>query len=238
MSDPFVFKQFSILQDKCAMKVGTDGVLLGAWASVDHNPETVLDIGSGTGVIALQLAQRSEAHTIDAIEMDDNAHAQCVENFESSSWADRLFCYHASIQEFASEVDERYDLIVSNPPFYTEDYKTNDPSRDRARFADSLPFDHLAICASHLLSERGRFAIILPFKAAEAFSELANEQGLHLYRSCTIKGSPETAIKRALLEFSFHEVGQIKEESLVIETARHQYTEAYKALVKDFYLKL
>ena len=238
MSEPFRFKQFTVQQDQCAMKIGTDGVLLGAWVSLENRPDRILDIGSGTGLIALQLAQRSAAETIDAVEIDDNAHAQCVENFENSPWGDRLFCYHASIQEFASEIDENYDLIVSNPPFYSEDYKTDDPSRDKARFNESLPFDHLVVCASHLLSEKGVFALILPLKETEAVIVQAVNHDLFLKRICRVRGTPESEIKRCLLEFSTVKPVMLKEETLTIETDRHNYTPAYKELVQDFYLKM
>ena len=140
---PFKFKEFTIHQDQCAMKVGTDGVLLGAWASLANQPESILDIGAGTGLIALQLAQRSSAETIDAIELDDAAYEQCVANFEASPWGDRLFCYHAGFDEFVGEMDDKYDLIVSNPPFYAEDVTSGDTSRDTARQNSSLPFDEL-----------------------------------------------------------------------------------------------
>ncbi len=117
MSKPFKFKLFSVHQDQCAMKIGTDGVLLGAWTSIDKRPFAILDIGSGTGLIALMMAQRSDADMIDAIEIDGDAYEQSVENFESSPWADRLYCYHAGLDEFVDELDEKYDLIISNPPF-------------------------------------------------------------------------------------------------------------------------
>ena len=126
MNKPFQFKEFSIFQDKTAMKVGTDGVLLGAWCSVDNYPDSVLDIGSGTGVVSLMIAQRSDAMTIDAVEIEENAYEQTVENFEESDWSDRLYCYNATFQEFATEMadeDETYNLIVSNPPFYNDDFK-------------------------------------------------------------------------------------------------------------------
>ncbi len=113
----FQFKQFTINQDRCAMKVGTDGVLLGAWAPIDHRPFSVLDIGAGTGLIALMLAQRSQAEQIEAIEIDPDAFEQTVENFENTPWNDRLFCFHASLDDFMEDLqDEEYDLIVSNPP--------------------------------------------------------------------------------------------------------------------------
>lgn len=117
MQKLFQFKQFTINQDRCAMKIGTDAVLLGAWAPIEHQPLSILDIGAGTGVLSLMLAQRCDAMTIDAIEIDDNAYEQCVENFENSPWSDLLFCYHASLEEFTEEIEETFDLIVCNPPF-------------------------------------------------------------------------------------------------------------------------
>lgn len=237
MSKPFEFKQFTVAQDRCAMKIGTDGVLLGAWAPLQHAPESILDVGAGTGVIALQLAQRSEATLIDALEIDADAYEQCTDNFEASLWGDRLFCYHASFQEFASEMEERYDLIVSNPPFYTETVKSENPSRDLARFEDALPFEHLVICVRHLLSDKGVFATILPYKEQERFLALTAEAGLFPMRICTVQGTPDTPPKRILLAFSLIPT-EVKEETLIIEEGRHQYTEDYRALVQDFYLKM
>ena len=123
-NQPFVFKKFSINQNKCAMKIGTDSVLLGAWTTVENYLNTILDIGAGAGILSLMLAQRSNAELIDAIEIDNSAYEQCVENFEQSKWNDRLFCYHASLLEFTEEIEDQYDLIISNPPFYSEDFKT------------------------------------------------------------------------------------------------------------------
>ncbi len=162
---PFKFKQFEINQDKCAMKIGTDGVLLGAWTSIQQNPFSILDIGAGTGIIALMLAQRSHAELIDAIEIDGDAYEQCVNNFEQSPWGDRLFCYHASLDEFVAEIEDQYDLIISNPPFYSEDYKSENQQRDLARFNDALPFDHLIESVSKLLSENGIFSVIVPVRS-------------------------------------------------------------------------
>ena len=146
---PFQFKKFKVHQDRCAMKIGTDGVLLGAWSSIEHEPKSILDIGAGTGVIALQLAQRSSASTIDAIEIDDQAHEQCTHNFEHSDWADRLFCYHASVQEFASEMEHKYDLIVSNPPFFKAP-KSIDASntKHKSRKSCSKIYRHLTLYTS------------------------------------------------------------------------------------------
>ena len=247
MSLPFHFKEFSINQDRCAMKIGTDGVLLGAWVSLDPNVEKILDLGAGTGIIALQLAQRNAFADIDAIEIDDAAFEQCTDNFENSPWADRLFCYHASAQEFAAEVDETYNLIVSNPPFYElslrksgslpEGEKKMSNSRKIARFNDALPFEHLIGCVHKLLSEKGVFALILPRKEEESFISLASEAGLFPKRICRVKGNSTSEEKRSLIEFSFQST-DIELTELTIETERHKYTDDYRNLVKDFYLKM
>jgi tRNA1Val (adenine37-N6)-methyltransferase len=233
----FEFKQFSIQQDQCAMKIGTDGILLGAWTSLDKNPESILDIGAGTGILSLQLAQRCQAETLEAIEINEDAFEQCVVNFENSPWGDRLFCFHASAQEFAAEMEEEYDLIISNPPFYSDEYKSEDNKRNTARFTDTLPFRDLAIFAYQFLSEKGIFALILPRKEEENFIALASEVGLFPKRICRVKGNPTSEVKRSLMEFTF-EKSEIIQEKLTIEISRHVYTEAYKNLVKDFYLKM
>ncbi|AUP79947.1 tRNA1(Val) (adenine(37)-N6)-methyltransferase [Flavivirga eckloniae] len=243
---PFVFKQFSVNQEQCAMKIGTDSVLLGAWISVKDKLFSTLDIGAGTGILSLMLAQRSHAEVIDAIEIDDYAYEQCVDNFEQSPWGDRLFCYHASLEEFADEIDDTYDLIVSNPPFYSEDCKTDNKQRDMARFQDAMPFDHLIESVSKLLSENGIFSIIIPFKEEEKFIDLAAKFKLVPNRKLHVKGTPTSEIKRSLIEFTFEtadapvnkQKSDVETNCLVIETSRHQYTEDYINLTKDFYLKM
>ncbi|KAA5827942.1 methyltransferase [Algibacter amylolyticus] len=237
---PFVFKEFQINHDQCAMKIGTDGVLLGAWTSLKNRPFSILDIGAGTGVLALMLAQRSDAEIIDAIEIDDSAFEQCVDNFEQSPWGDRLFCYHASLADFTEELEteeDRYDIIICNPPFYSEDYKTDNNQRDLARFQDAMPFNHLLESTSKLLSEIGVFSVVIPFKESSTFIQLASEFNLFPNRILHVKGNPTSEIKRALIEFSFRS-SETTMESLIIETERHQYTEAYINLTKDFYLKM
>lgn len=234
---PFTFKRFKVNQDRCAMKIGTDAVLLGAWASLENHPFSILDIGAGTGILSLMLAQRSNSQLIDAIEIDDNAYEQCVDNFEQSPWSDRLFCYHASLEEFAEEIEDSYDLIVCNPPFYSEDYKTTNHQRDLARFQDAMPFNHLMESVSKLLSKDGIFVVIIPFKEEETVIKLASGMNLYPNRLLRVKGTHNSEIKRSLLEFSFHE-SKINKQELVIEIERHQYTEDYINLTKDFYLKM
>ncbi|MFD0993677.1 tRNA1(Val) (adenine(37)-N6)-methyltransferase [Tenacibaculum geojense] len=237
---PFRFKEFTIHQDKSAMKIGTDAVLLGAWCSINHYPDTVLDVGSGTGIIGLMLAQRTNAMTVDAVEIDEAAYEQTVENFEQSDWGDRLFCYNASFQEFAQELSEEedvYELIVANPPFYTDTYETENDSRNKARFTSSLSFQDLLIGVKSILAENGLFSVIIPCKEEANFVALAEEIGLFLNRVCRVKGNEKSEIVRSLLEFSFI-IKDVQEEQLVIEKERHQYTDAYIELTKDFYLKM
>jgi tRNA1Val (adenine37-N6)-methyltransferase len=234
----FQFKQFSIEQDRCAMKIGTDGVLLGAWAPIENNPFSILDIGAGTGIIALMLAQRSNAEQIDALEIDEEAYEQSVDNFENSPWSDRLFCFHAGLDEFVEEPEDEYDLIVSNPPFYTDDFKSATEQRDLARFADAMPFEDLIEAADLLLSENGIFAAIIPFKEEENFLALTKDYELFPVKITRVKGTPTTEIKRSLLAFSRKETIDFPTDELIIETARHIYTPEYIALTKDFYLKM
>ena len=231
------------------MKVGTDGVLLGAWVSLDSAPRTILDIGAGTGLVALMLAQRSDALTIDAVEMEPDAHGQCVENFEASPWADRLFCYHADWTEFVKELTgdgrsmETYDLIVSNPPFYQgsptplKAENLMEGARIKARFFRTLPFEKLLNGVSSILSETGTFAIIIPYSEEEGFIALAATFKLFPTRITRVRGNPISAIKRSLMEFTFVKSEPVINQ-LTIELERHRYTREYIDLTKDFYLRM
>ena len=183
------------------------------------------------------LAQRSHAEVIEALEIDDQAYEQCVENFEQSPWNDRLFCYHASLEEFAEEIDDTYDLIICNPPFYSEDYKTENLQRDLARFQDAMPFGHLLESVSTLLSENGTFSVVIPFSEETTFISIASKVALFPKRITRVKGSLSSEIKRSLIEFSFSK-SNLKTSELIIETSRHQYTEDYINLTKEFYLKM
>ena len=244
----FQFKQFSIHQDRCAMKIGTDAVLLGAWCPIDNHPFSALDIGAGTGILSLMLAQRTNAEhpsqngelatQIDAIEIDEEAYEQCVENFETSPWSDRLFCFHAGLDEFVDEPEDEYDLIISNPPFYSEDYKSDNSQRDLARFQDALPFEELIDAASLLLSEKGIFAVIIPFKEEERFIDLCAQVELFPVKVTRVKGSHTTPIVRSLLAFKRYELPVLEADELVIEISRHEYTDDYINLTKAFYLKM
>jgi len=220
------------------MKVGTDGVLLGAWAKIPEDTQNILDIGSGTGLIALMMAQRSPAELIDAVELDDEAYVQAVENFENSPWSDRLFCYHADFSEFSQEMDERYDLILSNPPYFPpSDSGDLTSPRKRARFTGSLSHQELIEGVSKLLSPHGTFCVIIPEAEKANFSLICTENKLHIRRSTAVKGTPESPVKRRLLEFDFQQIA-LEEDELIIELERHRYTDEYINLTKDFYLKM
>lgn len=234
----FQFKKFSVNQDRCAMKVGTDGVLLGAWTPLDHDPYNILDIGTGTGLIALMLAQRCYAEQVDALEVDADAFEQAVDNFEQSPWNDRLFCFHASLDDFMDDLqDEEYDLIVSNPPFYTEQVSSGNASRDMARQNASLPFEDLCEAAGILLSDIGVLAVIIPFKEEEKFLQLAAENELYPYKITRVKGTPESEIKRSLLALRRDAQKTPEVDELVLEIRRQLYTNEYIQLTRDFLLK-
>ena len=242
----FKFKQFSVSQDRCAMKIGTDAVLLGAWTPLSNNPYNILDIGAGTGILSLMLAQRSSAEQIDAIEIDEDAYEQCVENFEASPWGDKLFCFHAGLDELVDESKDNtsdsehlqyYDLIISNPPFYTDDYKSENTSRDLARFEAAMPFEDLIEAVALLLSESGIFSIIIPFKEEAGFVAMCKKLNLFPFKVTRVKGTTTSKIKRSLIAFCRMEQPPLIDE-LVIEIARHNYTSEYIELTKDFYLKM
>ena len=233
--NPFKFKQFSIHHQQTAHKVGTDGVLLGAWTNLDNNPQDILDIGAGSGLIALMMAQRSSAENIDAIEINADAFEECVYNFEASPWNDRLFCYHGNVKILAQEPDLKYDLIVSNPPFFEKTQGSNLNGRDQARIQVSLSEEDLLESVQLLHNKNGEFATILPYQNHQKFIEKAQMKGLHLSRITHVKGQKQSTFKRSLMQFGYKRQAYVVNE-LVLETSRHHYTEDYKALVKDFYL--
>lgn len=241
----FQFKKFTIQQDRCAMKVGTDGVLLGAWASVGPYTNRILDVGSGTGLIALMMAQRCPHAEIDGIELDPEAFEQGVENFEQSPWDSNLFNYHASFQEFAEEIEDQYDLIISNPPFFDHGDRTEGP-RKLARDKTTLPLADIISGADRLLSEQGHLALVLPADQEQNLRALLSKFNYFLTRITRVRGHAQSPIKRILVECSRAVNGKTAENTaqktitseLIIEHQRHDYTEEFKALVREFYLKM
>ncbi len=237
----FKFKEFEVTQDRCAQKVGTDGVLLGAWACKNKIPYNILDIGAGTGVISLMLAQRFHSAQIEAVELDEDAFEQAATNFEESPWGDRLFCFHASFQEYFEEIDETYDLIISNPPFFDSSSVKIDSdikkSREQARFDDALPFEELIYGVYKLLDDDGIFACVIPSDREDHFLRIAAHYKLLPARITHVKGTEASSVKRSLLELRFRK-SEIERDLLTIELSRHKYTKDYTSLVKDFYLKM
>lgn len=231
----FQFKQFTIRHDKCAMKVGTDGVLLGAWAEI-RSARRILDVGTGSGLIALMLAQRSNAR-IDAIDIDRDACIQADENSKLSPFADRISIEHASFAEYASVCPKKYDLIISNPPYFITSLKGPDEKRNLARHTDSLLLEDLIKDSKRLLTTDGRIALILPFEQTKSLLDLSKKYDLFPYRRTDIIPQPGSNPKRLLIELSIQQKSYTA-DSLIIEEARHQYTAAYKTLTHEFYLKM
>ena len=214
------------------MKVGTDSVLLGSWVSC-KKANTILDIGCGTGLITLMLAQRNLKSNIVGIEIDAIASQEAQENIDNSDWGNRIKIEHTSLQDFNSQ--NHFDLIVSNPPFFHEN-KAKD-RRATARHTNALSFEELISNAAKLLSERGIFSVIIPRAAEVNFCGIATTHKLYCNRVCNVKGNENVAVKRVMLEFSFAKTELITKH-LTIETTRHQYTDEYMQLCKNFYLKM
>ncbi|MDR1919106.1 MAG: methyltransferase [Tannerellaceae bacterium] len=236
-NDYFRFKQFMIRQERCAMKVGTDGVLLGAWVGLD-GCRKMLDVGTGTGVIALMLAQRKPEATVEAVEIDESAYGQAKENAGDSPFARRIHMIHAPFSDYASQTDSKYDLIVSNPPYFVRSLKNPDPQRRIARHTDSLAVEELIEKAKGLLTKDGRLALILPAGQADELSAIAQSNELSVTRQTLVIPFPGAAPKRILSELSTALSPACTADSLLIADACRQYTTAYVALTRDFYLKM
>ncbi|HAF27639.1 MAG TPA: tRNA (adenosine(37)-N6)-methyltransferase TrmM [Bacteroidales bacterium] len=230
----FKFKQFTVHQDKCAMKVGADGVLLGAWASCEH-AQTILDIGTGTGLIALMLAQRSNS-SIDAIEIDADACKQAADNANKSPWKERINIINQSFQDFSKETNKNYDLIVSNPPYFQNSLVAPNPKRTDARHNSNLELEDIIMGSIKLLNENGKLNLILPYLEGNMFIVKAAEYNLFCVRQTKILPKPGAEPKRLLLEFMKTKKPLVEQEIIIELNKRHDYSDAYKNLTKDFYL--
>lgn len=229
----FKFKRFTIYHDKCAMKVGTDGVLLGAWTDVNYSKK-ILDIGTGSGLIALMLAQRCEAN-ITAIDIDMEAVEQAQTNIEATEWKDRMEVLHTDLCKFTPQ--SMFDTIVSNPPYFIDSLKCDDIQRNTARHNDTLTSDDLFENVSRMLSPEGEFSLIIPFDQTESAISIAEKYGLYPTKHTRVITRPGLPPKRSLLAFKKHPKEYIPQD-LVIELERHVYSEDYIALTKEFYLKM
>mgnify|MGYP002781162827 CR=1 FL=1 len=234
-NDTFEFKKFKIKQDKCAMRVSTDAVLLGAWVSPSGSKK-ILDIGTGTGIIALMLAQKSDAQIL-AIDIDKDSTEQASLNVSQSIYHDKITVKHTSFQELVASTNEKFNLIVTNPPYFIASLKNNDDTRTIARHTDTLSFDDLLSGVKKLLDDKGKFCLILPTKEAAIFREKATAKGLYLSKLLRIRTHMEKdSEKRHIMQFEFKE-SEFSESTLVIgEDKNRSYTQAYKDLTKDYYL--
>ena len=236
----FKFKQFTIHQDRTAMKVGTDGVLLGAWAPIAPTAQRILDIGTGTGLIALMLAQRYPSLNITAIDIDKSSIEQATKNIKNSPFAQYITTHHTSLQSYNPE--EKYDAIVCNPPYFVASLKCPDSQRTQARHTDSLSFDELLSHSAHLLNDEGSLSVILPVTEGNHLIALASQYGFTLTQQVHVLPTPTSAPKRILMHFTkksmVNSQQSIVNSQLIIELARHQYTPEYITLTRDFYLKM
>ncbi|HTK19767.1 MAG TPA: methyltransferase [Mucilaginibacter sp.] len=234
-SKVFQFKQFSVDQSACAMKINTDGVLLGVLANTS-NPQNILDIGTGTGVIALMLAQRFISAKIDAVEVDQPAAETAGRNFQNSSFMDRLTIYPLGFSEFFEQnPNKKYDLIVSNPPFYINSLKSPEVKKELAKHADKLFFEELLLSASKHLQESGILCMILPVDTAEMVSGLAAKHKLNPQKRIFIQSFSESKPHRVVVAYGF-ETPQIIEEKFVIYESVGKYSEQYINLLKPYFI--
>ena len=243
----FRFRQFFVRHDSSSMKVGTDGVLLGAWAPVNLRLDdlrfTILDVGTGCGLIALMLAQRCNEAQIDAIDIDEASCNQAGDNFAASPWAERLHVAHCSLQDWQmrkcenEEMGKCYDLIVSNPPYFVRSLKAPDAARCAARHNDTLPFNELIAASARLLKPNGTLALIVPCEAETELQALAAAQGLQCIRRCYVHPKPERPAKRVMIEWTNGEwTNGRTDERLTLEDVHGARSAEYQQLTKDFYL--
>lgn len=230
----FRFKQFCIQHDQCAMKVGTDGVLLGAWAPF-HSPSHILDIGSGSGLIALMAAQRVPEAEIVGVEIHEPSYFQSLGNVEASPFSDRVRILWQDIREYRPE--KFFDHILCNPPFYTQNVLPPDEARSQARNASHLPLEELVACVGHLLDEKkGAFSVVLPYDVMTGFVALCLREALYLSDVCVVRTVERKAPKRVLLNFLRTIPPETHSEILVLQTGNGSRTPQYELLTKDFYL--
>lgn len=234
----FTFKQFFVAHDKCEMKVGTDGVLLGAWACVE-NVKNILDIGTGSGLIALMLAQRArQVECIDCVELDKNAAIQAEENAQGTSWSNLIHIYNENIDNYAQQTKKLYDLIVSNPPYFEPAIACRNDVREQARYTKTLTHEALLDNAQRLIAENGTLCVVLPYSIGEQFIEIAEKKQWYVTQRVNIKDSEDKPYHRILLAFQRYNSDRIdcKLEELIIRNSEGCYTDKFQSWVTDFYL--
>lgn len=251
MGRPFRFKQFDVHHDRCAMKVGTDGILLGAWADsvLPHDERStkqiasdankvILEIGAGSGLVSLMLAQRFRAAQITAVEICPEAARQATQNFSQSPWADRLQLLEGDVRSLS--LVNGYDLVAVNPPFFSHSIRPENLTRANARHTETLTFADVVSVAERCLTASGKLVVVIPMQRAEEFCETALDFGLQLVRRCDVLPSTGKPAKRSLLQFQAAKNTDqqvVTIETMVLEVSRHNYSEQFRRLTQDFYLK-
>ncbi|MCH7408782.1 methyltransferase [Belliella sp. DSM 111904] len=228
----FRFKQFVVMQDQCGMKISTDAVLLGAIAGNEAHRK-VLDIGSGTGVISLMLAQRLPQVLVDAVEIDEKAYGQALENFQESPFSERMKLHHVAIQDFCGENVSSYDLIVSNPPYYPDHLKSSNYQKNQAMHTDSLSFEDLVRSVDMMLHEDGEFWLILPPAQMDKFVQLAIEDRLYPHQCILVRDKAEKPVIRQIVSFCRNNQ-PIDESQIIIKNSSDEYSTKYSELLKEF----
>jgi tRNA1Val (adenine37-N6)-methyltransferase len=230
----FAFKQFTVHQVGAAHSIGTDGVLLGAWVQ-PGDAQRILDVGTGTGLIALMLAQKTTHATIVGLEIDPESAKIARNNFENAPWRERLSVLEMAAQQLLDHIIEPFDLIVSNPPFFTETILSPDPQRQLARHTESLPPIILLQLAKQHLTKNGRFCLVIPSKNSQMHQELGACMGLYCTRVTTVLAKPDRVGERQLLQFK-QNPRFFKMDEIAIRNSDGTYSEDYQALTGDFYL--
>lgn len=230
----FAFKQFKVQQNNAAMKVSTDGILLGAWANI-HDASSLLDIGTGTGLLALMCKQRNQSLEIDAVEIDAQAVGDARANILNSPWSD-ITVHQSAIQDFSSET--KFDVVISNPPYFNHSLQSPDSARTKARHTEGLSFSELLSAYIRVSHSHSKLMVILPCVEADMFTEHANMMGLHLHSVCNVQMTPTKPASRRLLEFSLISTETRCVSSLCVRNSDNTYTTEYIALCRGFYLKM
>ncbi len=232
----FQFKQFRIAQERCAMKVTTDACIQGAWTPIHNTVNKVLDIGAGTGLLSLMLAQRNVDIAIDAIEIDAAAAAQATENISASPWKERIHIHEGDIRNFAPTC--KYDLIVTNPPFFNNSLLSDKGNINAARHTQALPYEELQSAISRLLHDDGYYSVLLPYAEYQLWKDMQLAQGWKECGSLSVSHMPGAAVKRVVGLFSKLPAAQVIKEQLVIKDEAQEYTAEFKRLMASFYLDL
>ncbi len=231
---PFFFKKFGMFHHRSTMRVGTDAVLFAQWVGVSSSDD-VLDIGTGSGIIPMILSQK-EAGTVDAVELDTDSYQEAKLNFSISAWNEKLNVINSDVRIYADEINKKYDLIVSNPPFYASDVKPIKEKKVMARHVSTLSFRDLLLSAKKMMKENSRFALVLPFYESRLFIKEAEQLGFYLQKEMHIIPIEGKDANRVNMQFVFDKVDEVEIEYLTIRNKDYSYTEEYKEFLKDYYL--